>query len=147
MSIPADDEIINWKAFAETRNLLGAGFVRILGYFREDGMKSLMEIEEAMRLRDSSRLVMPAHTLKGESWQFGAEKLGTLAEEIEITSRHYVEIHQDPADLVEKIAALRPMFEATLAALENEVSPLVERKSGGFGQRAAFGANNSFGRL
>jgi histidine phosphotransfer protein HptB len=147
MSTQPADDIINWKAFTETRNLMGAGFVRILGYFREDGMKSLVAIEEAMRLRDSSKLVMPAHTLKGESWQFGAEKLGALAEEIEITARHYVEIHQDPADLVEKIAALRPTFEATLSALESEVSPLVERKPAGFGQRAAFGTNNSFGRL
>jgi histidine phosphotransfer protein HptB len=146
MSNFQETDIINWKAFSDTRDLMGAGFVRILGYFREDGMKSLMTIEEAMRLRDSSKLVMPAHTLKGESWQFGAEKLGALAEEIEITARHYVEIHQDPADLVEKVAALRPTFEATLSALENEVSPLVERKVGGFGQRAAFG-NNSFGRL
>ncbi|MFC4291572.1 Hpt domain-containing protein [Sphingorhabdus arenilitoris] len=139
MSTPMADDLINWKAFAETRNLMGAGFVRILGYFREDGMKSLATIEEAMRLKDSAKLVMPAHTLKGESWQFGAEKLGSLAEQVEITARHYVEIRQDPSDLVEKVAALRPTFEATLAALEAEVSPLVERKPHAFGNRSAFG--------
>ena len=146
MSTPMADDIINWKAFAETRSLLGAGFVRILGYFREDGMKSLAAIEEAMRLKDSAKLVIPAHTLKGESWQFGAEKLGSIAEEIEITARHYVEIRQDPADLVEKVAALRPTFEATLEALESEVSPLVERRPAGLGQRGIFGGS-SFGRL
>jgi hypothetical protein len=27
------DGLIDWKAFGETRSLLGAGFVRILGYF------------------------------------------------------------------------------------------------------------------
>ncbi len=144
MSTQMADEMINWTACAETRNLLGAAFVRILGYFKEDGMKSLVAIEEAMRLRDSAKMVMPAHTLKGESWQFGAEKLGTLAEEIEFAARHYVEIHQDPSDLVAKIAALRPIFEATLAALESDVSPLVERKAAAFGSRAAFG---TFGRL
>ena len=146
MSTPEADDIINWKAFAETRALLGAGFVRILGYFREDGMKSLAAIEEAMRLKDSGQLVMPAHTLKGESWQFGAEKLGALAEEVEIAARHYVEIHQDPADLVEIVAALRPTFEATLAALEAEVSPLVERKPAAFGQGGTI-SGNQFGRL
>ncbi len=128
MSIQQEDDIINWKALAETRTLMGAGFVRILGYFREDGMKSVAAIEDAMRISDSGKLVMPAHTLKGEAWQFGAEQLGALAERIEIAARHYVEIHQDPSDLVEDIVQLRPMFEATLAALENEVSPLAQRR-------------------
>ena len=134
-------DLIDWKAFAETRSILGADFARILGYFREDGTKSVAEIEEAMRMKDSGRLVIPAHTLKGESWQFGAGRLGMLAEEIEIAARHYVEIQQDPSDLLEKIVELRPLFEATLAALDKEANPLVARRPGGFGQRDAFGAN------
>lgn len=132
-----DSEIINWKTYATTRELLGTGFVRILGYFREDGIKSLAQIEEALRLRDSSKLVIPAHTLKGEAWQFGAEKLAELAEEIEMTARHYIEIQQDPEDLLEKAVLLRPLFEATLNSLEKESSPLVERR--------AVNSNRSFG--
>jgi histidine phosphotransfer protein HptB len=139
------NDLIDWKSFTETRTLLGAGFVRILGYFREDGTKSVAAIEEAMRLRDSSKLVIPAHTLKGEAWQFGADRLAMLAEEIEVAARHYVEIHQDPSDLVEKVVELRPIFEATLAALETEASPLVERKSTSLGQRNALGGMN-YGR-
>lgn len=138
------DDLIDWKTYTETRNLLGAGFVRILGYFREDGTKSVAAIEDAMRMRDSVKLVMPAHTLKGESWQFGADKLAILAEEIEVASRHYVEIHQDPSELVEKVVQLRPIFEATLAALEAEASPLVDRKQVSIGQRNALGGM-SFG--
>jgi histidine phosphotransfer protein HptB len=136
------DDLIDWKTFTETRNLLGAGFVRILGYFREDGTKSVAAIEEAMRLKDSSKLVMPAHTLKGESWQFGADKLALLSEEIEVAARHYVEIQIDPSELVEKVVRLRPVFEATLAALESEASPLVERRPAGLGQRNALGGMN-----
>ncbi len=132
MTPMAEDEI-DWTTFAETRSVLGESFVRILGYFREDGTKSVAEIENAMRERSSAKLVLPAHTLKGEGYQFGAEKLAALAEEIEIAARHYVEIQQDPEELLEKVVQLRPLFERTLAALEREVSPLVER-------RAAFGA-------
>lgn len=132
-----DSEIINWKTYANTRELLGPGFVRILGYFREDGVKSLAQIEEALRLRDSSKLVIPAHTLKGEAWQFGAEKLAELAEEIEMTARHYIEIQQDPEDLLEKAVLLRPLFETTLDTLEKESNPLVERR--------AVNSNRSFG--
>jgi histidine phosphotransfer protein HptB len=128
MSANTDEDIINWKACAETRALMGAGFVRILGYFREDGMKSVAAIEAAFRELDSAKLVMPAHTLKGEAWQFGAEKLGEVAEEIEIAARHYVEIRQDPSDLVRQVAGLRVLFEKTLNALDADVSPLVQRR-------------------
>ena len=143
MTHPAD-EIVNWATFGETRSVLGEAFVRVLGYFREDGIKSVAAIEQAMRERDSAKLVLPAHTLKGESWQFGAERLAALTEEIEVAARHYVEIRQGPEELVEKVVQLRPLFESTLTALENEASPLVER-------RAQFGActfgQTQFGRL
>ena len=133
------DDLIDWNAFGETRKLLGAGFVRILGYFRDDGIKSVAAIEEALRLKDSAKLVIPAHTLKGEAWQFGAHGLALLAEEIEVAARHYVEIQIDPSELVETIVQLRPVFEATLAALEAEASPLVERRPASAGQRNALG--------
>lgn len=128
------EDVINWTAFAETRGALGEAFVRILGYFREDGTKSVAEIENAMRDRSSAGLILPAHTLKGEGYQFGAEKLAELAEEIEVAARHYVEIQQDPSELLEKVVQLRPLFELTLDALEREVSPLVERRES-FGAR------------
>jgi HPt (histidine-containing phosphotransfer) domain-containing protein len=138
------EEEINWTTFAETRSVLGDSFVRVLGYFREDGTKSVAEIEAAMRDRNSAGIVLPAHTLKGDGYQFGADKLAALAEEIEIDARHYVEIRQDPEELLEKIVQLRPLFERTMAALESEISPLVER-------RAAFGSrmmgNNPFNRF
>lgn len=139
---PLAEEIIDWTAFAETRSAVGDAFIRILGYFREDGTKSVAEIENAMRERNSAKLVLPAHTLKGEGYQFGAIRLAELAEEIEVAARHYVEIHQDPAELLEKVVQLRPLFEQTLAALEAEVSPLVERRPA-FGNRAAPAAHYS----
>lgn len=141
---PEADETINWDIFTETRSVLGESFVRVLGYFREDGTKSVAAIEAAMRERSSAKLVLPAHTLKGEGFQFGAEKLGALAEEIEVTARHYVEIQQDPAELVEKVVQLRPLFEKTMAALEAEASPLVERRAA-FGSRTM--SNSPFSRF
>lgn len=139
---PLAEEIIDWNAFAETRGALGDAFVRILGYFREDGTKSVAEIENAMRERNSAKLVLPAHTLKGEGYQFGAVRLAELAEEIEVAARHFVELRQGPEELLEKIVQLRPLFEKTLAALESEVSPLVERR-GNFGSRTAGAAQFS----
>jgi histidine phosphotransfer protein HptB len=128
-----EDNDINWTTFGETRSILGESFVRVLGYFREDGTKSVAEIETALREGSAAKLVLPAHTLKGEGYQFGADKLAALAEEIEVAARHYVEIREEPEELLEKIVQLRPLFESTMAALEAEASPLVER-------RAAFGS-------
>lgn len=130
-------ELINKQSFLDARNMLGEHCARILGYFKEDGEKSVAQIEEALREADSRKLVLPAHTLKGEASQFGADRLALLAETIEITARHYVETHQDPGELVEEIVQLRPLFEQSIGALEAEISPLVKRSTGpvGFGRR------------
>jgi HPt (histidine-containing phosphotransfer) domain-containing protein len=131
--------IINWPVFEAARKQLGADFIRILGYFREDGVKSVAAIEEAMRARDAVALVRPSHTLKGESLQFGAEQLAALAENIEMVSRRCVEMRDAPDELVEEVVKLRPMFDETLAAFDRETNPLMGRRPAAFG-RKAFGS-------
>jgi HPt (histidine-containing phosphotransfer) domain-containing protein len=123
-------QIVNWDVYCQARTALGAAFARILGYFREDGIKSVAQIEDAMRAKDSFGLILPAHTLKGSSYQFGAEQLGDLAEKIEMTARRCVEHHDEPDELLAEVVRLRPLFEETLVLLEREASPLVERKPG-----------------
>lgn len=130
-----ENDLIDWGVFARARAELGAGFVRILGYFREDGVKSVAAIETAMRARSAAGMVIPAHTLKGEARQFGAEPLGMLAERIETIARDCVESRDTPDQALSDIVALRPLFERTLAMLERESNPLVERRPV-FGRRA-----------
>ncbi len=133
-----EENLVDWSEFRAARAQLGAAFVRILGYFREDGTKSVAAIEEAMRARDARGLVIPAHTLKGESRQFGAEKLAELAEDIETFARRCVEAQTSPEEYLPRIVTLRPLFERTLAALEREANPLVQRRVAGFGRAAGF---------
>lgn len=132
--------LVDWTAFTQARQELGAGFVRILGYFREDGVKSVAAIEEAMRAKDATALVRPAHTLKGEARQFGAEPLADLAEEIEVVARRCVELKTSPDELIPQVVKLRPIFEQTLDLFDRETNPLVERRPA-FGRRP-----QSFGR-
>ena len=132
---PDNESLVDRSALARSRSELGAGFVRILGYFREDGVKSVAAIEAAMRARSAAALVIPAHTLKGEARQFGAEPLGMLAERIELVARYCVESHDTPDEALGAVVALRPLFERTLAMLERESNPLVERRPA-FGRRA-----------
>lgn len=137
--------IIDWSSFAETRMALGADFVRILGYFREDGTKSVAMIEQAMRGKNAAALVMPAHTLKGESAQFGAGKLTEMAEKIEMAARQCVEHRQEPDEMLPLVISLRPLFEESLAALEREINPLMQRNRSD--RRQQHVANQSFGHL
>ena len=141
-----NDDLIDWRAFKQARAALGSDFVRILGYFREDGTKSVAAIEEAMRNGNSTGLVLPAHTLKGESYQFGAEKLAQTAEFIEQGARRCVEHQEAPDELLNLVVQMRPLFEQTLAVLDKETNPLVQRRAGGFGQKKA-AAGRTFGRL
>ncbi|MBO9711305.1 Hpt domain-containing protein [Sphingomonas sp.] len=128
--------LINWRAFSQARTELGANFARILSYFREDGVKSVEQIEAAMRAHNSAALVLPAHTLKGESRQFGADPLADLAEQIEVTARTCVERQDTPESALAYVAQLRPLFEETLRLIDRETNPLVERRPQ-FGRRPA----------
>lgn len=135
----ATGHLVDWSVFGKVRAELGADFVRILGYFREDGVKSVGAIEEALRARSAVALVRPAHTLKGESLQFGAEPLALLAEHIELVSRRCVESRDEPDELMQEVAKLRPLFDETLALFEREINPLANRRpaAGGFGRKVA----------
>ena len=138
-------DIIDWVHFEKSRAELGPGFIRILTYFREDGDKSVEAIEEAMREQNTVSLVIPAHTLKGEARQFGAEPLAVVAEKIEQTARFCIETHQFPDHLVPDVVELRRLWSATLALFDKATNPLQSRASGGgFGKKVA---NQGFGRI
>jgi len=131
-----DTPLIDWDVLSAARVELGASFVRILGYFREDGEKSVATIENAMRAGNAAALIIPAHTLKGEAGQFGAEVLATVAEAIETIARDSVENREAPEEALEHVVGLRALFDATMNMLERETSPLMERRPTAFGRRS-----------
>lgn len=126
-----DSDLVDRAVYGETRSALGPDFVRILGYFREDGAQSVANIEMAMRANDAAAMIMPAHQLKGESLQFGAMRLAAVAERIEMTARKCVEHQQAPDEILEQVVGLRSLFEETLPILEYDSSPVVRRESMG----------------
>jgi HPt (histidine-containing phosphotransfer) domain-containing protein len=128
--------LIDHVAYQRARAELGASFVRLLGYLREDGEKSLRALEGALRADNAAAMVIPAHTLKGEARQFGADPLATLAEKIEDHARACVERRDSPSGAIEDVVALRPLFVRTLELLEREANPLAQRRPAqGFGRR------------
>lgn len=138
-----DSAIVDWAKFSQMRTELGASFVRILGYFREDGEKAVAKIEEAMHRKDAAAFVLPAHTMKAEARQFGAEPLADLAEEIETAGRRALELQLFPDDILPQVARLRPLYSRTIDLLDQETNPLVTRRAE-FGKKPS---NQEFGRL
>jgi histidine phosphotransfer protein HptB len=137
--------IVDWAHFEKSRSELGPGFIRILSYFKEDGIKSIAQIEQAMRDENTVALVIPAHTLKGESRQLGAEPLAKVAELIETTARFCIEGRRFPDELVPEVVELRRLFNETVELFEKATNPLVTRSgSGGFGRKVS---NQGFGRI
>jgi HPt (histidine-containing phosphotransfer) domain-containing protein len=142
----AQPDIIDWALFEKSRAELGPGFIRILSYFREDGAKSIAQIEHAMREQNTPALVLPAHTIKGESRQLGAEPLAKIAELIESTARVCVETHRFPDELVPQVVELRQLFDRTVEQFDKATNPLLTRAPapGGFGRKVN---NQGFGRI
>ncbi len=139
-------EIVDWALFEKNRSELGPGFIRIISYFREDGAKSVAQIEQAMRDANTTALVLPAHTIKGEARQLGAEPLAKMAELIESTARLCIETHRFPDELVPQVVDMRRLFNETVELFDKATNPLVTRGEGpaGFGRKAN---NQGFGRI
>ena len=99
-----------------------------------------------MREENTTALVIPAHTIKGESRQLGAEPLAAIAELIEQTARLCVETHRFPDELVPEVVKLRELFNQTVALFDKATNPLMTRSTGpaGFGRKVT---NQGFGRI
>ena len=101
-----------------------------------------------MRNNNTTALVIPAHTLKGEARQFGATPLSNVAELIETTARMCIETHRFPDELIKDVVELRKLFEQTIALFDKATNPLMSRGpapiAGGFGRKVT---NQGFGRL
>jgi len=98
-----------------------------------------------MHDQNTIALVLPAHTLKGESRQLGAEPLAEIAELIESTARFCVENGRFPDELVPEVVQLRELFNQTIELFDKATNPLKTRTPvTGFGRKVT---NQGFGRI
>ena len=98
-----------------------------------------------MHDENTAALVIPAHTIKGEARQFGAEPLAKIAELIESTARLCVETRRFPDELVPEVVELRRLFGRTVELFDKATNPLLTRNpTGSFGRKVN---NQDFGRI
>lgn len=143
--------LLNEPQLAAARRELGPAFPAILGYFRQDGLICLGAIENAMRDSNPTAMVRPAHKLKGDSRQVGAECLSELALHIEMTARRCIEERDAlPGDLAKDVQTLRPLFHDTTVQIERvitaETSALANVATPSRQRPAVLGQRPIFGR-
>ncbi len=129
---PGVEVDLDWDRFDRIRVQLGTGYMRVFGYFQEDGEKAVAIIEEAVRTNNAAAIVLPANKLKCDAGDFGAYALETLAEDIEFQARDCVEWRVDTVSIVEHVVKLRPLFEATIAEIDASSNPLAQRRGSRF---------------
>ncbi|MFT3965652.1 MAG: Hpt domain-containing protein [Sphingobium sp.] len=140
--------LISETGLASARRELGTALPRILGYYRQDGAASISAIESAMQTRNPTAMVLPAHSLKGESRQLGVERLAELAQHLEMTARQCIEDRISlPDELATDVRALRGLFHETVAHLERAVghdaAVATRPRASGASQRPVFGRRAS----
>ena len=124
----------------------GPDFIRILSYFKEDGAKSVAQIEQAMREQNTTALVLPAHTIKGEARQLGAEPLAMVAELIEMTARFCIETHRFPGRACARRSSSCAACSTRRSSCSTKRPTRWSRRAapGGFGRKVS---NQGFGRI
>lgn len=126
MTGPTD--VIDWTRLAAARERMGGKFWRTLGYLYDEGLVAMSAIENALRAHDPVAMISPAERLKDEALPLGAMRLAEIAESIEMQARDCVEWHQDPAPLIEAVVSLRATFAETVALLQQDSNPLIQRR-------------------
>jgi DNA-binding response OmpR family regulator len=80
--------------------------------FLSECPQRMVEIRQAITMRDASKLQQGAHTLKGSVGNFGAREAFEAAQRLEVDGReqHWGQAEQDWAALEEAIRRLKPAF-------------------------------------
>lgn len=133
--------LLNEADLATARRDLADALPRIFGYFRQDGARAIGIIERAMQERNAAEVVLPAHGMKGEARQLGAERLAELALHLEMGARRCIEERTAlPEELADEARALRSVFHDTMTQLDRIIGTQPQPPKPNFStHRATFG--------
>jgi HPt (histidine-containing phosphotransfer) domain-containing protein len=109
-----DESPVDKAVYAQLRDTAGADFVADLAdTFIEEATGMLAELRSARAANHADRFRRAAHSLKTNSYTFGAMRLGTLARDLELKG-----LGPDPARDDAAIAALEAEYSRAAAALK-----------------------------
>ena len=137
-------DIVDWALFEKNRAELGPGFIKIISYFREDGAKSVAQIEQAMREENTVGLVFRPTPSRASLRQLGAEPLAKIADSSNSPRACAWKPSASPTSSCRKSSRCAACSQ-TVALFDKATNPLVTCAApGGFGRRVA---NQDFGRI
>lgn len=103
--------------FIKAKIMMEEDFPLIMGYYLDEAESRIAQMQRAMNEQDVTKAMIPAHTIKSSSRQFGATTLGDAAYEVELASKNAAPISQvEPlvCRLTELYEAVKPFFESEL---------------------------------
>jgi signal transduction histidine kinase/CheY-like chemotaxis protein len=113
-TLPGEGDLVSESHLAQLRQMGGAKgdafLARMVRLFLERSPAPLADIEQVAQTANAPALASALHALKSMSWNIGAERLARRLEVLEQLARS-----GNPAP--EGLDALRPLWEATIAAL------------------------------
>jgi hypothetical protein len=131
--------------FEKSRAELGPGFIRILSYFREDGAKSVAQIEQAMHEQNTVALVIPGAHAEGRIAPVRRRAAGRIAELIETPRASAVRRNPplSPTSWCPRWSSFAALFNETVELFDKATNPLLtarardQRRAGGFGRKVS----------
>ena len=124
--MPARDQSLDPEVFSELREHMGDAFSRMIEVFLEDMPVYLAALEQAVLEADAPKLRELAHSVKGSSRNFGANRLSAVCKQLEELS-HSGSIN----GAAELLAVLAIEYELVKTALQHEIQPDKERRASG----------------
>jgi histidine phosphotransfer protein HptB len=112
-------DAIDRDTFVALRDTTGADFVReLIDTFLQEAPGMLRDLRESLASDDADRFRRAAHSLKSNGNTFGAQTLGSLARDLELSGLALVRV-RGPASLA-AVEAEYARVAAALAALRHE---------------------------
>lgn len=113
-------EIINTTTLNDAKSLMEDKFPAMIKYFLEDTDMYFKEITRAIKEKNAEIAIMPAHTIKSSSKQIGADRISSVAEDIETTCRE----NSSSFDFA-KLKSLCSKLEEEIALASPELNKLI----------------------
>ncbi len=110
--------VLDLAAVSEAKAMMKDKFPKMIGYFLEDSVMYVKQVEDGLAANNAEAVVPPAHTLKSSSRQMGAIVLSGIAKDMELTAREVVKGNGSLDPIRARLPELKDALSKTQQAYE-----------------------------
>ncbi len=112
------DSVIDMTAFEDLKQMAGADFIgELIHTFLDDAPQLIAQLHGALAAGDAETFRRAAHSLKSNAASFGANRLSTLARELEMLGRE-----NKLSEVGERLKVLEEAYQAVAQELKGMAS-------------------------